>query len=431
MLIPEIEQASPPKIKAYQEDKLKELLLYLSENSPFYKDLFAKHNIQLSNIKYLEDLQQIPPTTKHDLQTRNKDFICVSSDKIIDYITTSGTLAQPITFALSNKDLDRLAYNEFLSFACAGGQRSDIYQLMVTLDKRFMAGMAYFLGLRKLGAGLVRVGAGNPALQFETINRITPTQLVVVPSFLVHLAKYAEAHKVDLQNTSIKGAVCIGEPIRNPDFSLNILGRKIKETWNIDLYSTYASTEMSTAFTECQAQQGGHHHPELIIVEFLNEDNEPVKEGEEGELTITTLGVETMPLLRFKTGDICAYHTQKCSCGRTSMRLGPVIGRKQQMIKFKGTTLYPPSIYEVLNGLDMIDGYIIEFSTNEMGLDDILVKMATSKKSEQLVDHIKDQFRTKLRVVPNLKFCSSTEINALKFPKLSRKPVTLIDKRIN
>ncbi len=108
------------------------------------------------------------------------------------------------------------------------------------------------------------------------------------------------------------------------------------------LYSTYASTEMAASFTECSYGAGGHHHPELLIVEFLDGNDNPVPKGEAGELTITTLGVEGMPLLRFKTGDICHGHYETCKCGRKTMRVGPVIGRRNQMIKYKGTTLYPP-----------------------------------------------------------------------------------------
>ena len=106
----------------------------------------------------------------------------------------------------------------------------------------------------------------------------------------------------------LKKLICIGENIRQADFSLNVLGKKITETWNIKLFSTYASTEMQTAFTECEAGRGGHQQPDLVIVELLNETDQPVKAGEAGEVTITTLGVEGMPLLRYKTGDLCVAH---------------------------------------------------------------------------------------------------------------------------
>src|SRR5690606_37390511 len=123
------------------------------------------------------------------------------------------------------------------------------------------------------------------------------------------------ANNIDYRASSVKKAICIGESVRNPDFSLNTLGQKIEDKWGIKLYSTYASTEMVTAFTECGASKGGHHHPELIIVEFLDDQNRPVEEGTPGEVTITTLGVEGMPLLRFKTGDICTAYYEQCTCG--------------------------------------------------------------------------------------------------------------------
>jgi phenylacetate-CoA ligase len=428
-MIPEIETKSLAEQKAYQEKKLPGLLNYLQRHSKFYSDLFSNEGIDTSSVKTLEDLQKIPVTTKDDIQERNNDFICVAPKDIIDYITTSGTMGDPVTFPLTDADLDRLAYNEYISFLCAGGSNQEIYQLMTTLDRRFMAGLAYFLGIRKLGAGVVRVGAGIPELQWDTINRIHPTAFVTVPSFLLKLIEYAEANHIDYRNTSVTKAICIGEALRNPDFSLSTLGKRIQEKWNIKLYSTYASTEMSAAFTECDAGKGGHHHPELVIVEFLDENNQPVKEGEPGEVTITTLGVEGMPLLRFKTGDLCHHYAEACSCGRKTIRLGPIVGRTKQMIKYKGTTLYPPALYDILNNIDGVANYIVEVFINENGTDDILVRVGCKNIPENFEKDIKDHFRAKLRVAPQVKFEDPETINKLQFPELSRKPVVFFDKR--
>jgi len=428
-MIPDIETKSAAEIKTFQETKLKEALEYLSKNSPFYKRHFETHHISISEIKTLENLTKIPVTTKDDLQHFNEDFICVPKSKIIDYVTTSGTLGDPVTFALTDSDLERLAYNEALSFTCAGVTSEDVLQLMTTMDRRFMAGLAYFLGTRKLGAGVIRVGAGIPELQWDSILKFKPTYLIVVPSFLLKMIEYAQQHDIDLNTSGVKGAICIGEPFRNDDFTLNTLGEKITKHWNIDLFSTYASTEMSTAFTECKAQQGGHQHPELIIIELLDDDNRPVKVGAIGELTITTLGVEAMPLLRFKTGDMMQAYHAPCQCGRTTMRLGPIAGRKKQMIKYKGTTLYPPAMENVLNHFNEIDAFVIEISHNTIGTDEILIKIASQTPTELLLGQIKDHFRAKLRVTPKMEWCDKKKIDALRFPKLSRKPMLVIDKR--
>ena len=186
---------------------------------------------------------------------------------------------------------------------------------------------------------------------------------------------------------------------------------------------------MSTAFAECNAGLGGHHHPELIIVEFIDEEGNPVREGEAGEVVITTLGVQGMPLLRFKTGDICLHYTDPCSCGRTTIRLGPVLGRRKQMIKFKGTTVYPPALYDILDDISEINNYIVEAYTNDIGTDEILIKAFCTNQTDGLEKRIKDHFRAKLRVSPSVEFCPNEEIEKLKFKGSSRKPVIFHDKR--
>jgi phenylacetate-CoA ligase len=426
---PEIERSGFEKIRSVQTTGLHDLLNYLQSNSPFYSDVFKKNRIQINDILTLEDLHKIPVTTKKDLQDKNDDFICVPRERIIDYITTSGTLGDPVTFAMTDKDLDRLAYNEAISFTCADGSSNDIYQLMTTIDRRFMAGLAYFLGIRWMGASIVRVGNGIPELQWDTILRIRPNAIVAVPSFILKIIEYAEVHHIDYLNSSVKKAICIGEPLRNEDFSYNTLGRKILEKWPLKLYSTYASTEMATTFTECGEGKGGHHHPELLIVEFLDENNHPVPEGDAGEVTITTLGVEGMPLLRFKTGDVCHHYSDTCKCGRTTLRLGPVLGRKNQMIKYKGTTLYPPALYDILDNIDYIANYIVEVCTSQIGTDEILIRVGSKQPIADKEKDIKDHFRAKLRVAPLLQFESAETIHKIQFPEASRKSIKFIDHR--
>jgi phenylacetate-CoA ligase len=427
---PEIEWQPLSVIKAFQEEKLKIALQYLQYNSPFYQKLFRENNIDIQKIKSLEDLQKIPFTDKKDLQLHNDEFVCVPKEKIIDYITTSGTLSDPVTFAMTDADLERLAYNEQISFACAGAKKGDIFQLMTTMDKRFMAGLAYFLGIRKLGASIIRVGNGIAELQWDTIQRIKPNTAIVVPSFILKLIKYAEENGIDYQNSSIKKLVCIGENLREQDFSLNLLGQNIKEKWNVALYSTYASTEMATTFTECQYGCGGHHHPELIICELIDENGNTVSEGETGELTVTTLGVEGMPLLRFRTGDLARFHYEPCKCGRTSMRISPIVGRLNHMIKYKGTTLYPPAIFDVLDNVPYLENYLIEVSNNACGNDEILIKVGLHEPVDfDIVKDLKDRFRARIRIAPDIEICSAHQIRTTTMPNSSRKPVKLIDKR--
>ena len=428
--VPEIEKQSHAEIIALQEKKLQEVLAYVNEHSAFYKRLFKEHNINVSAIKTLSDLTKLPTTCKDDLQRDNDAFRCVPKSAIVDYASTSGTLGTPVTFGLTDNDLNRLAYNEAISLACAGIKKGDVVQLMTTIDRRFMAGLAYFLGVRQLGASIVRVGAGIPELQWDSIRLYEPTYLIAVPSFLLKMIAYAEKNGIDYEASSVKGVVCIGESLRNQNFSNTLLAEKIAEKWKgIKLYSTYASTEMSTTFTECEYQQGGHHHPELIITEVLDDAGNRVGENESGELTITTLGVEAMPLIRFRTGDIVTMHIGTCACGRNTARVSPVLGRKQQMIKYKGTTLYPPVLMDLLTNFEEIENYIIEISTNSILTDEILIRIGTRTPTEALKERISNHFRAKIRVVPKIEYCDIAELERELYPLGSRKPMKFVDKR--
>src|SRR5690606_2385883 len=220
-LLPIIETASREEIKASQNEKLAKRRKYLSEHSPYYKTLFRKGNTDVDTINTVDDLVKLPVTTKTDLQEHNDNFFCVPKSKIIDYVTTSGTLGKPVTFGLTDNDLERLTYNEAVSLACAGIQKGDVVQLMTTLDRRFMAGLAYFLGLRKIGAAAVRVGAGIPELQWDSILTYHPKYLIAVPSFLLKMIEYAEKNNIDYNASSVKGVVCIGETLRDQDFLPN------------------------------------------------------------------------------------------------------------------------------------------------------------------------------------------------------------------
>lgn len=430
----DIEFQSVDEIRTLQEDLLRKQLVYLQEKSPYYRRVFAEQGIDIQSIQTLNDLQCLPFTEKKHLQEFNDDFLCCSREDIIDYITTSGTLGEPVTFGCTENDLQRLAYNERKSFDCAGIAKSNVVQIMTTLDKRFMAGLAYFLGLRELGAGIIRVGNGIPQLQWDTIQRIKPDTIMCVPSFILRLIEYAEQNNIDYKNSSIKRIIGIGEGLRDQHFNLNLLGSKIKEKWDVELFATYSSTEMSATFSECPFGCGGHVHPELIIVEIVDENNQVVPDGEVGEVVITTLGVEAMPLLRFRTGDMAAKITEPCACGRNSYRLTPLVGRKNNMIKLKGTTIYPPAINDVLDNTDYIENYVVVVRESEAGTDEVVVRVGlkhgiAQTNTEELTKDLQNRFRARLRVAPLIEILPTDVIQRINFPAQNRKPTKFIDER--
>ena len=167
----------------------------------------------------------------------------------------------------------------------------------------------------------------------------------------------------------------------------------------------------------------------MVIVEILDEDNKQVPPGKPGEVTVTTLGVEGMPLLRYKTGDICMYYDEPCACGRTSIRLSSIIGRKKQMIKFKGTTLYPPALFDLLNEMEDITDFTIEVYSNEIGLDQVLLYIARKDDSMESDHRIRAYLQAKLRVSPQIKYMSVEALQKMQFNEASRKPAKFIDKR--
>ena len=430
----DIEFQTREEIKRFQEELLRKQVAFLAAHSAYYQRVFEAEHIQPESIRTLEDLHRLPFTEKKDLQLYNRDFLCCPREDIIDFVTTSGTLGDPVTFGCTEKDLQRLAYNERKSFACAGVGKGNVVQLMTTIDKRFMAGMAYFLGLRELGAGVIRVGNGIPELQWDTIKRLQPDTLMCVPSFILRLIEYAEANHIDYRHSSVRRIIGIGEGLRNQDLTLNILGQRIHSLWpEVSLFATYSSTEMGATFSECEHGLGGHVHPELIIVEIIGEDGEEVPDGQVGEVVVTTLGVEGMPLLRFRTGDMAAKLVDRCQCGRWSYRLTPLVGRKNNMIKLKGTTIYPPAINDVLASVDYVSNYVVVVRDSDAGTDEVIVRIGLKNNvnlsDKDIIKDLKDHFRSRLRVAPMIEILPDDVIARINNPAGSRKPVKFIDER--
>jgi len=189
---------------------------------------------------------------------------------------------------------------------------------------------------------------------------------------------------------------------------------------------------MGATFAECPYGCGGHVHPELIIVEIIGDDNRPVPDGVAGEVVVTTLGVEGMPLIRFRTGDICVRHGEQCRCGRSAYRLSPLVGRKNNMIKLKGTTIYPPAINDVLDNAEYVTAYQVEVTLTDEGTDRVIVHVApdgSRRDASATVKELKDRFRSRLRVAPEVVIEEGDTLQRRLLPAGMRKPVKFVDNR--
>lgn len=402
-------------------------LEYVKLNSPFYQKKLGQFNLQEDRFD-LKSFKKIPFTTKEDLSENNADFLCVPMNQVAEFVTTSGTSGEPVTIYLTKKDLQRLAFNEKVSLTTTGATSDDIFQLMTTIDKQFMAGLAYYLGVQEMNAGMIRIGPGVPALQWKSILQNKPTVLIAVPSFIVNLIDYAKTNAIDFQNSSVRSIVCIGEPIREDNLNLNVLGKRIKDDWDVELYSTYASTEMAAAFTECKSQIGCHLNEALLFLEVIKEDGSDAANGEVGEVIITSLGTEGTPLIRYKTGDLARFYSEECTCGKSSPRLGPIIGRKNQMIKYKGTTIFPNSIYEIFDGTPQVTCYKVEISKDYLGNDVITVLLEKRIENSEVLAQIIEKCQSKLRVVPHFVFLETDYLRSQVFKKNVRKPEKIVFK---
>ena len=208
------------------------------------------------------------------------------------------------------------------------------------------------------GAAAIRNGLNTLESHAEVISALRPENIIGVPSFLAKLGRYLADAGID--GSCVQRLICIGEPARTRKMELTPRGAKLEGFWPGAVHSTYASSEIVTSFTECSAQCGGHPPADLAVVEILDEAGNRVPDGEVGEVTVTPLQVTGMPLVRFRTGDVSFIIPEPCPCGRGTLRLGPVLGRKAQMLKVRGTTLFPGAFFNVLDGIPGVIEYYME-----------------------------------------------------------------------
>lgn len=424
---PALESAAPEVVRVAQAERLGRHVAWCASHSPYYRRVFKQKGMTKEDVS-LARLDDLPLTDKADFARHNDDFLAVPRDAIVDIVLSSGTTGKPTRIMYTERDLRRLAYNEQLSFAGCGIGTGDVALLTCTMDRCFIAGLAYFLGMRALGAAAIRNGHGTLASHLEIIKMIKPTVLVGVPSFLRKLATYLGDHGINATQTSIRKLVCIGEPVRGADMALLKLGNDLQTFWNADVYSTYASSECISTFCECTAQCGGHLHPDLAIIEILDDAGRPVVPGQPGEVVLTPLDMEGMPLIRFRTGDVSFLMTEPCSCGRTSPRLGPIVGRRQQMMKVRGTTLYPQAVFAALDEIPGLGDYYLEIIGKDHLSDDLVIHLGL-RAGQPSPDWLRERLQACLRVTPVIVIDPEEKVRQHLYSPESRKPVRVFDRR--
>ena len=412
---------SPEIIRKEQERLLNEQIRYCRKHSPFYREALA--HLPNRDIR-LEELATLPLTTKHDVHEHNERFIAVEQKDIADIVFTSGTTGRPCKIIYTLSDLQRIAYSDATGFRSTGMTSKDTALITCTLDRCFIAGLAYSMGTVKLGGAIIRNGLNTLDSHADIIKNNNVTAIVGVPSFVAKLADFLTAKHIDI--TRIKHILCIGESLHNRDMSRTPLAQKLENYWPGCVYSTYASSEVTTSYTECEQRFGGHPAPDLGLLEIIDDDGKPLPPGEVGEVVITPLKLEGMPLLRFRTGDISFMIDEPCPCGRNTVRLGPILTRKAQMLKVKGTTLYPANFFNVLDQIDGIDNYYMEVSGDS--LSDVIDLYISFNYGDMESLEVKQKLLTNTRVNVNLHTVSCEAAHRKVFGS-TRKPLRFFDLR--
>ena len=178
---------------------------------------------------------------------------------------------------------------------------------------------------------------------------------------------------------------------------------------------------MATAFYQCGKNKGCHNNDDLLFTEILNDFGNPVSHGETGEIVITTLGVEGMPFIRYKTGDIATLHSDDCGCGEVSLRIGPIQGRRDQMIKFRGTTIYPQTIFNALNSISEINQYFVEILQDKIAAMEIVIYLSEEEISTVKLTAIKSTLMSLMKVTPSLRLIKSSDIETMSLQQPGRK----------
>jgi len=400
-----IETIDRAALERLQLQRLQETVRRVAAQVPFYQQKFAELGVRPDAIRSLADLRRLPFTTSADLRANYPTgLLAVPYDDALRLHTSSGTTGKPKALFFSRQDVDNAAELCARSFVMTGVTKKDVFQNMMTYGM-FTGALVTHYGAEKVGCLVIPAGPGNSERQVMLMQDFRTTFLHVTPSYALYLATFMEEHGVDPRRSlALRKAFVGAEP-----YTLETC-RKIEESLGLDVYNSYGLSEMNgpgVAF-ECEQKHGMHLWEDHFIAEILDpQTGEPVREGETGELVMTTLCREAMPLLRYRTRDLTSLLTTPCPCGRTHRRLNRIAGRSDDMLIVRGVNLYPQQIERVLMAEPGVGrNYQIALE----GLDEMTIKVELAEAGfeanvEQLMklqSRLAEQLRAEILVKPRI-----------------------------
>lgn len=379
------------ELEKLQLERLRKAIKQVSKSS-FYKSLFAKENIKPESINSLADLHKIPFTTKDDLRNHYPfGFSAVPLEEVVRLHSSSGTTGNPTVVLHTQKDLDEWANQVARCMYMVGLRNTDVFQNTSGYGM-FTGGLGFQYGAEKLGALTVPAAAGNSVRQIKFIRDFGTTVLHAIPSYATRLAEVFEELGLDPYKDTKLTTLCIGAEPHSEEQR-----KRIEKLLGVKAYNCFGMSEMNgpgVAF-ECQEQNGLHIWEDYVIVEILDPETlEPVEDGKIGELVLTTINREAMPLIRYRTRDLTRILPGECPCGRTHKRIARLQGRSDDMMIVKGVNIFPIQIEKVLMefkelGMNYLitietignsDEMLIEVELGDLPLDDYSELQALSKK---------------------------------------------------
>lgn len=423
----DIETISRKALEELQLKRLKQTVRQAYKNIPFYKEYFSKLNIKPNDIASLKDIRKLPFTTREDLR-ENYPFgmLAVSKEQVVRLHTSSGTTGKPKAIFFSKKDVDRAAELIARCLIMTGIKKDDVLQNMMTYGL-FTGALVMHYGAEKVGVLVIPAGPGNTKRQIALMQDFKTTTLHLTPSYALYLASVmGNEGLVPKRDLSLRRAYMGSEPYSEETRN------KIEKFFGIDVYNSYGLSEMNgpgVAF-ECAEKNGMHLWEDNFIMEIIDPDTgEKVPEGKKGELVLTTLCREAMPILRYRTRDIVMIIPGKCKCGRTHCRISRIIGRSDDMIIIRGVNIFPQQIERVLMGIKAVaQNYQIVLEA----YDQMTVRVEISKdlfdgRVEHLVNlqnEITEKLRSEILVKPKVELLEPGTL-----PVSEGKTTRVIDKR--
>lgn len=406
-LHPELETMTRPEIEKLQLERLQHTVHHCM-NSPFYRQRFAEHHLSPDDIQSLDDLRKIPFTTKQDLRdTYPFGIASVPLEKCVRLHSSSGTTGNPTVILHTQKDLNEWANAVARCLYMVGLRPGDIFQNSSGYGM-FTGGLGFQYGAERLGMLTVPAAAGNTKRQLKFITDFGTTALHAIPSYAARMYEVMQEMGIDpRRDTKLKTLIIGAEPHSEEQ------RRRIEEMLGVKAYNSFGMSEMcgpGVAF-ECTEQNGLHIWEDYYIVEIIDPETlEPVPEGEVGELVLTTINREGMPLLRYRTRDLTRILPGECPCGRHHKRLDRMKGRSDDMIILKGVNIFPIQIETILLQFkELGSNYLITLETGDSN-DEMTVEVELNQlftddygRLQALTREITRQLKDEILVTPRVK----------------------------